>query len=83
MSKADETLKQAVKESLDVLSEQTGRDEQGGQAALEKIAEKLDTPKIRRAIAESDSAREDARRSALSQKEHPDDYPRVKPDNAG
>ena len=76
MSKADETIKRAVKESLDVLSDQ------GSEAAVDKIAEKLDTPKIRQAIEESDSARDDARRSALSQKEHPDDYPKVKPDQA-
>ena len=76
MSKADETIKQAVKESLDVLSDQ------GSETAADKIAEKLDTPKIHQAIRESDSARNDARRSALSQKEHPDDYPKVKPDKA-
>ena len=76
MSKADETIKRAVKESLDVLSDR------GSETAVDKIAAKLDTPKIRQAIEESDSARDDARRSALSQKEHPDDYPKVKPDQA-
>ena len=80
MSNADETIKQAVKESLDLLTEQAKRGKQGGQATVDKVTERLDTPKIRQAIAESDSARDDARRSALSQKENPDDYPEVKPD---
>ena len=81
MSKADETIKQAVKESLDVLTE-PGKHGKQGEAAVDTIAQKLDAPKIRQAIEESDSARNDARRAAVSQREHPEDYPNVKPDKA-
>jgi hypothetical protein len=38
---------------------------------------------MEKAIVESDSARDDARQAAVSQKEHPEDYPKQKPDNSG
>ena len=92
MSTADETIKEAVKETLDVLTEhiQPGDlDEQGhsikpqdADATLEKVTTILDNPVVERAIEESDKARDDARRAAVSQHPHPEDYPKRKPDDA-
>jgi hypothetical protein len=92
MSKADETIKEAVKETLGVLTDhiQPGDlDSQGRvvkardcETTINKVTLILDNPVVERAIKESDSARDDARRAATSQKEHPEDYPMPKPDDA-
>jgi hypothetical protein len=92
MSKADETLKDAVKESIGVLTEhiQPGDLDSQGQSVnprdcegtINKVTEILDNPVVERAIEESDSARDDTRKAATSQREHPGDYPKQKPDDA-
>ncbi len=80
MSKADETIKEAVKDTLGVLTEhiQPGvLDSQGrsikpqdSEATLEKVTTILDNPVVQNAIEESDSARDGARDAALSQHAH-------------
>jgi hypothetical protein len=92
MRKPDETIKQAVKDTLGVLTEhiQPGDlDSQGhsiklqdSEATLEKVTTILDNPVVEQAIEESDRAREDARRAAVSQHPHPEDYPKQKSDDA-
>ena len=92
MSKPDETIKQAVKDTLGVLTEhiQPGDLNSQGQSAnprdpeatINKVTEILDNPVVEQAIEESDSARDDARIAATTQREHPEDYPKQKPDNA-
>ena len=89
MSKPDETIKEAVKETLGVLTEhiQPGDlDSQGrpikpqdNEATLDKVTTILDNPAVQYAIEESDSARDDARDAALSQHAHAKE---VKPDDA-
>jgi hypothetical protein len=88
MSKADETIKEAVKESIGVLTEhiQPGDLDSQGQAieardceaTINKVTTLLDNPVVQEAIEESDSASEDAKRAATSQREHPEDYPSPK-----
>ena len=75
MSKADDTIKAAVKETLGVLSEHVEPGERDCESTVHKVAEILDTPVIEKALQESDSARQDARQAAISQREHPEDYP--------
>ena len=92
MSKPDETIKEAVKETLGVLTEhiQPGHlDSQGrsikpqdAEATLEQVTTILDNPVVEQAIEESDSARDDARTAATSQREHPEDYPKPKTGSA-
>jgi hypothetical protein len=88
MSKPDETIKEAVKETLGVLTEHIqpgdldarGRSvkPQDREATLEKVTTILDNPVVEQAIEESDQARDDARRAAVSQHPHPEDYPKQK-----
>lgn len=90
MSKADETIKRAVKDSLGVLREHVMPADDLGEsshsidpqdsATLEKVTEILDNPTVDKAIEASDSARDDARKAAVSQHAHADE---VKPDDAG
>ena len=92
MSKADETIKEAVKDTIGVLAEhiQPGDlDAQGrsvklqdSDKTLQKVTTILDNPVVQQAIEESDSARDDARTAATSQSEHPEDYPKPKTGNA-
>ena len=92
MSKPDETIKQAVKDTLGVLTEHIhpgdldaqGRSvkPQDSDATLDKVTTILDNPVVENAIEESDSARYDARKAATSQHPHPEDYRKQKPDDA-
>jgi hypothetical protein len=77
MSKADETIKEAVKESIGVLTEHIQPGERDCEATVNKVTEILDNPVVEKALEESDSARDDAREAALSQKENRSDYPKT------
>jgi hypothetical protein len=48
------------------------------EATINKVTTLLDNPAVQEAIEESDSAREDAKTVATSQKDHPEDYPSPK-----
>ena len=80
MTTADETIKQAVKETIQILAAHFLRGESDSETTLNRIAEKLDNGKIREAVAASDSASEHARQAAVSQREDPEDYPKQNPE---
>ena len=82
MSKADETIKAAVKETIGVLAEHIQPGERDCETTVNKVTEILDNPKIEKAIEDSDSARDAARKAGISQHAHPEVYPKQKPDNA-
>ena len=78
MSKADETIKEAVKETLGALTEHIQPGDRDCEQTVNKVTAILDNPAVERAIEESDSARDDAKAAAVSQREHPEDYPTPK-----
>ena len=82
MSKADETIKEAVKESLGVLTEHIQPGQRDCETTVNKVTEILDNPVVEKALKDSDSARDGARDAALSQKENSKDYPKQKPHDA-
>jgi hypothetical protein len=93
MSKADETIKEAVKETLGVLTDHIqpgdldgqGRSikPQNSEGTLQKVTTILDNPVVEKAIEASDSASKDAKTAATSQRDHPEDYPSPKRGSAG
>ncbi len=83
MSKADETIKEAVKESIGILTEHIQPGSRDCETTVNKLAETLDNPAVEQALNESDTAREDAKQAATSQREHPEDYPSPKKGSAG
>ncbi len=81
MSKADETIKEAVKESIGILTEHIQPGARDCETTVNKLTETLDNPVVQEAIGESDTVREDAKRAATSQSDHPEDYPSAKRGN--
>ena len=78
MNKPDETIKEAVKETLGALTEHIQPGHRDCEQTVNKVTAILDNPAVERAIEESDSARDDAKAAAVSQREHPEDYPTSK-----
>ena len=75
MGKADETIKEVVRQTRGILTEHGQPGNPDCEETVNKIAEILDGPVVKKALKESDSARDDARKAAMSQREHPEDYP--------
>jgi hypothetical protein len=78
MSKADETIKEAVKESIGILTDHIQPCPRDCETTVNKLTETLDNPAVQEALEESDAAREDAKQAATSPSEHPEDYPNPK-----
>jgi hypothetical protein len=82
MSKADETIKEAVKESIGILTEHIQPGQRDCETTVDKLTQTLDNPTMQEALEESDGARDDAKKAATSQREHPEDYPSAKAGSA-
>jgi hypothetical protein len=83
MSKPDETIKEAVKESIGILTEHIQPGQRDCETTVNKLTETLDNPVVQEAIEESDAVREDAKRATTTQSDHPEDYPAPKRGRAG
>ena len=75
MSKANDTIREAVKETLGVLTEHIQLGERDCEGTVHKVAVILDSPIVEKALEESDASGHGARHAAISQRERPKDYP--------
>ena len=75
MSKADDTIREAVKETLGVLTDHIQLGERDCEGTVHKVTAILDSPIVEKALEESDGSGHGARPAAIPQREHPKDYP--------